>query len=81
LRRRRTTGGDIIVPRTTATETELAIKRLPPALHDTIDTVLEDTIGKPAVVDLRTPNPQLASKRMRVQDQVSEIDLPDPSTC
>jgi erythromycin esterase len=77
-------GGEIIVTRTSSVggvhETELVIKDVPPASADTIDTVLDSNLAGAALLDLRTLGARSASavgasKRMRVLDQVAEIDV------
>src|SRR5262249_242801 len=77
-------GGEIIAARTTcvdgAYETELVIRDLPPADDDTIDSLLDSSLAGTRLLDLRTLDPGSASvidaaRRMRMQDQVVEIDV------
>jgi erythromycin esterase len=77
-------GGEIIVPRTMVVdgkhETDLVIRNLPPAPDGAIDTVLDSSLNGPALLDLRGLDPDSArlidaAKRMRVLDQVIEIDV------
>jgi hypothetical protein len=61
-------------------ETELVIRDLPPIGDDIIDSVLDSSLAGTALLDLRTLDPRSASlidaaHRMRMQDQVLEIDV------
>lgn len=76
--------GEIIIMRTTnvdgSPETELVIRDLPPIGDDIIDSVLDSSLAGTALLDLRTLDPRSASlidaaHRMRMQDQVLEIDV------
>jgi erythromycin esterase len=77
-------GGEIIAMRASAVEgsydSELFIRDLPPAGADAIDGVLDALLAGTGLLNLRTLGPGSASviaaaRRMRMQDQVVDIDV------
>ena len=76
-------GGEITAMRTVpgvdgSYDSELFIRDLPPAGVDTIDGVLDSSLSRIGLLDLRTLGPQSASlidaaHRMRTQDQVLDV--------
>jgi erythromycin esterase len=78
-------GGEMVGMRTTAAadgsyESEFYLRDLPPREADTVDSLLDSSCGGIGLLDLRSLDAQSAAaidaaRRMRMQDQLMEIDV------